>query len=783
MAPYAKPYPFASLVLIEIFNFSSIDNGDTSRSLTSPEAMLNDKHEDTLRTLHNHSGDSTLGSHKEIPDAARKVLPSKGAAPERFTEKWPLMPSHMFFLPPLLAQGNSLAKCCLPTSKLQVAQNSVKNGHSSPNEQIRERVLKLNPHVKIPKHAEIQGIFRNNESLLSCHLDSTSAIWASGPNGLHTLPKLKFPDTRINGERYGINPFHLRPSEGGFESKKRTRMDNEREMPLSPQGFRLLGTLDLPEAKRKKHSCSTDHLKNEEHGERKRQESDEDKRSGQEKDSKRVDNVDNVEQSVHSSTVQSEGITDRMESELNPRNIYDQRYPPDWRIALPYFNSTRLVDRIFNHHDPHLSRRERTSASSSVWVPDVLKSAAKEQFNKDGNGSNVIEAWRSEMNRLFCDTREKKTIFSPNEADRETKESKLSPEKLKAWLGEGSLSPKPIKGDSSDKKSVDSLPNGKDHIQDFQRKLRKQEPNFEDKSRSSPDHRIIKKVDSDNLMKEQFGTQGVGVSGRFSPVEIRGYNVSPVSVGSPERISPNIEAIDSKKWKDSESLRLHHDTKIDAVEKPNGKVFTDHSTLWLLNKDTRTPQVRVHPKRPVVSSSPPFWMATSGGFGVGTQLGLVASNTHENARKESSNATHSHRCEICNSSFPLRRLLNRHLKTHSFYKRYTCSYCDKGFNDTFDLKRHVRTHTGIKPFKCEQCDKSFTQRCSLEAHQTRVHGMVHKFGFRERRSKMFVCEECGATFRDNQSEFMSHMASAHADREKATWVKKSPSLCSQVITF
>lgn len=43
--------------------------------------------------------------------------------------------------------------------------------------------------------------------------------------------------------------------------------------------------------------------------------------------------------------------------------------------------------------------------------------------------------------------------------------------------------------------------------------------------------------------------------------------------------------------------------------------------------------------------------------------------------------------------FHLQRLLNRHAKCHSDFKRYLCTFCGKGFNDTFDLKRHTRTHT------------------------------------------------------------------------------------------
>lgn len=51
-------------------------------------------------------------------------------------------------------------------------------------------------------------------------------------------------------------------------------------------------------------------------------------------------------------------------------------------------------------------------------------------------------------------------------------------------------------------------------------------------------------------------------------------------------------------------------------------------------------------------------------------------------------------CRVCNKTFALQRLLNRHMKCHSDVKRYLCTFCGKGFNDTFDLKRHTRTHTG-----------------------------------------------------------------------------------------
>lgn len=103
------------------------------------------------------------------------------------------------------------------------------------------------------------------------------------------------------------------------------------------------------------------------------------------------------------------------------------------------------------------------------------------------------------------------------------------------------------------------------------------------------------------------------------------------------------------------------------------------------------------------------------------------------------------RCSICAKTFHTQRLLNRHIKSHSNIKQYLCSYCGKGFNDTFDLKRHTRIHTGVRPFKCDVCSKSFTQRCSLESHGRKVHGINVDYGHKERRSKLYVCEDCGNT--------------------------------------
>uniref|UniRef100_A0A8P0PEU6 Ovo like zinc finger 2 n=1 Tax=Canis lupus familiaris TaxID=9615 RepID=A0A8P0PEU6_CANLF len=120
----------------------------------------------------------------------------------------------------------------------------------------------------------------------------------------------------------------------------------------------------------------------------------------------------------------------------------------------------------------------------------------------------------------------------------------------------------------------------------------------------------------------------------------------------------------------------------------------------------------------------------------------------------------AHNCELCGKGFRLQRMLNRHLKCHNQVKRHLCTFCGKGFNDTFDLKRHVRTHTGIRPYKCDICNKAFTQRCSLESHLKKIHGVQQQYAYKQRRDKLYVCEDCGYTG-PTQEDLYLHVNSAH----------------------
>ncbi|KAK7482571.1 hypothetical protein BaRGS_00026172 [Batillaria attramentaria] len=119
-------------------------------------------------------------------------------------------------------------------------------------------------------------------------------------------------------------------------------------------------------------------------------------------------------------------------------------------------------------------------------------------------------------------------------------------------------------------------------------------------------------------------------------------------------------------------------------------------------------------------------------------------------------------CPQCDKEFRAQRLLNRHMKNHGNVKRYLCVFCTGSFNDCFDLKRHTRTHTGVKPYKCEECTSAFTQRCSLEAHMTKLHGVVLPYKHKERRKKIYVCEDCGETA-EKPETYLAHLRHYHPE--------------------
>ena len=80
----------------------------------------------------------------------------------------------------------------------------------------------------------------------------------------------------------------------------------------------------------------------------------------------------------------------------------------------------------------------------------------------------------------------------------------------------------------------------------------------------------------------------------------------------------------------------------------------------------------------------------------------------------------------CQKSFTVKKLLNKHLKTHSTEKSFKCDECNKGFRFKDILSQHKRIHTKQMLFRCDAigCDQKFRQKNSLNEHKTRFHSGI-----------------------------------------------------------
>lgn len=121
--------------------------------------------------------------------------------------------------------------------------------------------------------------------------------------------------------------------------------------------------------------------------------------------------------------------------------------------------------------------------------------------------------------------------------------------------------------------------------------------------------------------------------------------------------------------------------------------------------------------------------STSRGTCAHTQVRILLTHTMENC--------------YCNISILLgntmyTRISRHHKQTDTLY---TCS-------------------SGIRPYRCELCEKAFTQRCSLESHLRKIHGVRQQYAYRQRRSKIFVCEDCGYTS-NRPDEYFLHVRQCH----------------------
>lgn len=97
--------------------------------------------------------------------------------------------------------------------------------------------------------------------------------------------------------------------------------------------------------------------------------------------------------------------------------------------------------------------------------------------------------------------------------------------------------------------------------------------------------------------------------------------------------------------------------------------------------------------------------------------------------------THCYSCSECDRSFPLKQLLDIHVKNHSRERNYECDVCQSKFYTKYDLQKHVLTHNPNKEFECVVCQKSFAREPMLRRHE-KIHIDAPKY----------VCIECDKTF-------------------------------------
>ncbi|XP_055688897.1 zinc finger protein 366-like [Lutzomyia longipalpis] len=120
-------------------------------------------------------------------------------------------------------------------------------------------------------------------------------------------------------------------------------------------------------------------------------------------------------------------------------------------------------------------------------------------------------------------------------------------------------------------------------------------------------------------------------------------------------------------------------------------------------------------------------------------------------------------CPHCERSFPLRQLLDIHVKNHTRERGYECAVCEKRFFSKYDLGKHMLTHTGERPYQCVVCQRSFSRSTLLHRHE-KIHtdtpkylcgycerpflsvAELEKHSEKHRKNRPFHCKECDKSF-------------------------------------
>ncbi|KAK3586814.1 hypothetical protein CHS0354_020025 [Potamilus streckersoni] len=100
------------------------------------------------------------------------------------------------------------------------------------------------------------------------------------------------------------------------------------------------------------------------------------------------------------------------------------------------------------------------------------------------------------------------------------------------------------------------------------------------------------------------------------------------------------------------------------------------------------------------------------------------------------------KCEICDKTFPVACILQRHLICHSEEKPFKCTFCGRAFSRFGNLERHNIRNSRKNLYNCHICEEKFEVGCSLKKHFSEKHNE----GNNGTPTKPFSCNICDKTF-------------------------------------
>ncbi|XP_035213609.1 zinc finger protein 20-like [Stegodyphus dumicola] len=94
-------------------------------------------------------------------------------------------------------------------------------------------------------------------------------------------------------------------------------------------------------------------------------------------------------------------------------------------------------------------------------------------------------------------------------------------------------------------------------------------------------------------------------------------------------------------------------------------------------------------------------------------------------------------CDDCGGEFPNLAALEQHSGKHERKNKYKCKYCLESFRRHWKFTKHLETHDGPHPYECRIC---------LDSFKTEKYFQVHLKTHKRLEPKSFVCNNCKKKF-------------------------------------